>query len=388
MIHNENLTPIWVSDTGRISFSVCVWLMCFINPPRAQLKSIVHTAVPLCILVSTCCHDTSPFRPEGSLRYLQLFRAEGREPFTTKSAPGTWFRWRTMQKKKEKKGRKNKHVCTPGSAFSQQSLTLRLCLPKGNIHTYFQHMGSNGGKESRWERGGFTLLQMEVCHKNVIWKLGRVGWQGRVQWKCGFPNQLSLYLFIYLSLIDAVSAVVTHPFNYTLPPWIKYFHVKSIGGPIFGFFADLWCAQSGWSLLRSWLLSLHTLGDNGTMSFTPTSFLFCSFSQIHTPTPPASPLPCPQPQQPCKAHFNSRWEVSSSFQVLTVLGFWKSLQKTNKQPSPQMCLYIKHVSFLSKRFIALVQWLICTAGRATTATLKVTGRWKCFKRLKQKLTGE
>lgn len=138
MIHNENLTPIWVSDTGRISFSVCVWLMCFINPPpRAQLKSIVHTAVPLCILVSTCCHDTSPFHPEGSLRYLQLFRAEGREPFTTKSTPGTWFRWRTMQEKKEKKGRKNKHVCTPGAAFSQQSLTLRLCLPKGNIHTYF-----------------------------------------------------------------------------------------------------------------------------------------------------------------------------------------------------------------------------------------------------------
>lgn len=341
MIHNENLTPIWVSDTGRISFSVCVWLMCFINPPppRAQLKSIVHTAVPLCILVSTCCHDTSPFRPEGSLRYLQLFRAEGREPFTTKSAPGTWFRWRTMQKKKGKE-RKKKQACVYTRLCFLSAVThTQTVFAQGEYTHIFPHMGSNGGKESRWERGGFTLLQMEVCHKNVIWKLGRVGWQGRVQWKCGFPNQLSLYLFIYLSLIDAVSAVVTHPFNYTLPPWIKYFHVKSIGGPIFGFFADLWCAQSGWSLLRSWLLSLHTLGDNGTMSFTPTSFLFCSFSQIHTPTPPASPLPCPQPQQPCKAHFNSRWEVLAVFKSWLFSDF-ENLYKKQTNNHPPKCAYI------------------------------------------------
>lgn len=192
--------------------------------------------MPLCILVSTCCHDTSPFRPEGSLRYLQLFRAEGREPFTTKSAPGTWFRWRTMQKKKGKE-RKKKQACVYTRLCFLSAVThTQTVFAQGEYTHIFPHMGSNGGKESRWERGGFTLLQMEVCHKNVIWKLGRVGWQGRVQWKCGFPNQLSLYLFIYLSLIDAVSAVVTHPFNYTLPPWIKYFHVKSIGGPIFGFF--------------------------------------------------------------------------------------------------------------------------------------------------------
>lgn len=386
MIHNENLTPIWVSDTGRISFSVCVWLMCFINPPSqgSAKKHCAHS----CASLYTRLNLLSRHQPFSSRRLSAIFAAFSRRrsgAFHNQERAGDVI----QMKDNAEKERKKKQACVYTRLCFLSAVThTQTVFAQGEYTHIFPHMGSNGGKESRWERGGFTLLQMEVCHKNAIWKLGRVGWQGRVQWKCGFPNQLSLYLFIYLSLIDAVSAVVTHPFNYTLPPWIKYFHVKSIGGPIFGFFADLWCAQSGWSLLRSWLLSLHTLGDNGTMSFTPTSFLFCSFSQIHTPTPPASPLPCPQPQQPCKAHFNSRWEVSSSFQVLTVLGFWKSLQKTNKQPSPQMCLYIKHVSFLSKRFIALVQWLICTAGRATTATLKVTGRWKCFKRLKQKLTGE
>lgn len=34
--------------------------------------------------------------------------------------------------------------------------------------------------------------------------------------------------------------------------------------------ADSWGHLSGWSTRRSWLLSLHTLGDNGgTMSFSP-----------------------------------------------------------------------------------------------------------------------
>lgn len=121
--------------------------------------------------------------------------------------------------------------------------------------------------------------------------------QGGVAGECAVKMWISKSvkpLFIYLSLIDAVFAVVTHPFKYTLPPWIKYFHVKSIGGPIFGFFADLWCAQSGWSLLRSWLLSLHTLGDNGTMSFTPPPLFFFapSLKYIHQPLQPVlSPAP-------------------------------------------------------------------------------------------------
>lgn len=184
---------------------------------------------------------------------------------------------------------------------------------------------------------------------------------------------------------------MTHPFNYTLPPWIKYFHVKSIGGPIFGFFADLWCAQSGWSLLRSWLLSLHTLGDNGSMSFTPPpplSFFAPSLKYIHQPLQPVL-SPAPNHSSPVRHTLTQDEKFLAVFKSWLFSDFENLYKKqTNTQISPQMCLYIKHVSFLSKRFIALVQWLICTAGRATTATLKVTGRWKCFKRLKQKLTGE
>lgn len=293
---------------------------------------------------------------------------------------------------KKGKERKKKQACVYTRRCFLSAIThTQTVFAQGEYTHIFPHMGSNGGRESRWERGGFTLLQMEVCHKNVIWKLGRAGWQGRVQFKCGFPNQLSLYLFIYLSLIDAVSAVVTHPFNYTLPPWIKYFHVKSIGGPIFGFFADLWCAQSGWSLLRSWLLSLHTLGDNGTMSFTPPpplSFFAPSLKYIHQPLQPVL-SPAPNHSSPVRHTLTQDEKFLAVFKSWLFSDFENLYKKqTNTQISPQMCLYIKHVSFLSKRFIALVQWLICTAGRATTATLKVTGRWKCFKRLKQKLTGE
>lgn len=52
-------------------------------------------------------------------------------------------------------------------------------------------------------------------------KIGQGGVAGACAvkvWISKSVKPLFIYLFIYLSLIDAVSAVVTHPFNYTLPP--------------------------------------------------------------------------------------------------------------------------------------------------------------------------
>lgn len=58
---------------------------------------------------------------------------------------------------------------------------------------------------------------MEVCHKKRNMKIGHGGVAGACAVKVWISKSVKP-LFIYLSLIDAVFAVVTHPFNYTLAP--------------------------------------------------------------------------------------------------------------------------------------------------------------------------
>lgn len=113
--------------------------MCFINPPSqgSAKKHCAHS----CASLYTRLNLLSRHQPFSSRRLSAIFAAFSRRrsgAFHNQERAGDVIQMKdNAEKKKEKKGRKNKHVCTPGSAFSQQSLTLRLCLPKGNIHTYF-----------------------------------------------------------------------------------------------------------------------------------------------------------------------------------------------------------------------------------------------------------
>lgn len=152
-------------------FSVCVWLMCFINrptsPPQGSAKKhCAHSCASLCTRLNLLPRH----QPFSSRRLSVIFAAFSRRrsgAFHNQERTGDAIQMKDAAEKKGKE-RKKKQACVYTRLCFLSAIThTQTVFAQGEYAHIFPHMGSNGGRESRWERDGFTLLQMEVCHKKT-----------------------------------------------------------------------------------------------------------------------------------------------------------------------------------------------------------------------------
>lgn len=144
MIHNENLTPIWVSDTGRISFSVCVWLMCFINPPSqgSAKKHCAHS----CASLYTRLNLLSRHQPFSSRRLSAIFAAFSRRrsgAFHNQERAGDVIQMKDNAEKKRKRKEEKTSMCVDPALLSLSSHSHSDCVCPRGIYT---HISTHGFK--------------------------------------------------------------------------------------------------------------------------------------------------------------------------------------------------------------------------------------------------